>query len=150
MKYTTLQDQDCILVPFLTAQWDSQSIKPVTFLRSVTFYKHWLHFFKVYYDTKSSSNSKLSKLYFVDLKARFPYYQGESTIFDKGNFLYHTSDSYNLLNLRELYFHTLLFVASPRLCLVPASVHAHGWKGKRAKIATNKEWGEHPRQRRAL
>ena len=26
----------------------------------------------------------------------FPYYQGESTIFDKGNFLYQTSDTENL------------------------------------------------------
>ena len=34
----------------------------------------------------------------------FPYYQGESTIFDKGNFLYHIPDSNNLLNLRELLY----------------------------------------------
>ena len=33
-------------------------------------------------------------------KRIFPYYQGESTIFDKGNFHYHTPDSNNLLNFR--------------------------------------------------
>ena len=32
----------------------------------------------------------------------FPYYQGESTIYDKGIFLKHNPDSNNLLNLREL------------------------------------------------
>ena len=32
----------------------------------------------------------------------FPYYQGESTILDKGNFLYPTPDSNNLLNFKEL------------------------------------------------
>ena len=47
-------------------------------------------------------------------KCIFPYYQGESTIFVKGNFLYHTPDLNNLLNLRELNFHTLLLVGQKR------------------------------------
>ena len=33
---------------------------------------------------------------FVDLKARFPYYQGESTIFDEVNFLSQTPDTKNI------------------------------------------------------
>ena len=43
-------------------------------------------------------------------KRVFPSYQGESTIFDKGNFLYHNPDSNNLLNLRELYLFVALFL----------------------------------------
>ena len=39
-----------------------------------------------------------------------PNYQGESTICDKGNFLYHTPDSNNLSNLRELNFQILLVI----------------------------------------
>ena len=50
------------------------------------------------------------KIFFVTRV--FPYYLGESTIFD--NFLYHTSDSNNLLNLRELYFLTPLWVDQKR------------------------------------
>ena len=44
----------------------------------------------------------------------FPYFQSESAIFDKGNFLYHTPNSNNLLNIRELYLHALLWVDQNR------------------------------------
>ena len=44
------------------------------------------------------SKTTLSNQSFV-----FPSYQGESTIFHKGNFLKHTTDSKNLLSLRELF-----------------------------------------------
>ena len=40
------------------------------------------------------------KLVLSTSKRVFPYYQGESTIFDKRNFLYHTPDSNKLINLR--------------------------------------------------
>ena len=67
------------------------------------------------------SKLPITKNTLVDLKARFPHYQGESTIFDKGNFLYHTPDSNNLLKLRELYlkmqkmcFNQLLGTQTPK------------------------------------
>ena len=47
-----------------------------------------------FFDNRDKSN--LQQKTFVDLKARFPYYQGESTIFDKGNLLYQTPETKNL------------------------------------------------------
>ena len=58
--------------------------------------------------------NKMAKHYLSTSKCIFTYYQGESTIFDKGNFLFHTPYSNNLLNLKELYFHTLLWVDQKR------------------------------------
>ena len=57
-----------------------------------------------------SQRLEVAKFHFSTSKRVFPYYQGESTIFDKGNYLYHTPDSNKIMNLRELYFSTHLWV----------------------------------------
>ena len=47
-------------------------------------------------------------LWFVQLKVLstskpvFPYYQGESTIFDKGNFLFQTHDTKNFIKFKGI------------------------------------------------
>ena len=42
----------------------------------------------------------LNKTILLTSKPVFPYYQGESTIFDKGNFLFQTPDTKNFLKFK--------------------------------------------------
>ena len=53
--------------------------------------------------------------YFVDLKLRFPFYQDESTIFDKGNFLSKTPDTKNIFPCQRSGITSHLL--GPKICL---------------------------------
>ena len=53
-----------------------------------------IHLKKIYWTFMKCIH--LKKMILSSSNRVFPYYQGESTIFDKGNFLYQTPDTKNL------------------------------------------------------
>ena len=54
---------------------------------------------KTMYSTRSAiiTKKEIVEKVLLTSKPVFPFYQGESTIFDKGNFLYNTPDTNNLI-----------------------------------------------------
>ena len=84
------------------------------------------------FNVEVNSDSHLN--YIVDLKLIFPYYQGESTIFDKGNLLFETPNIKTFIMFKGLilvngllclllliwsnYFISLLYILSALSCTI--------------------------------